>query len=82
MAKKGTAEQTKKTIDDHGFFLYEDGLSFWGLNLYRNGNIGINITEEIHKSPIDKKLEHYKDVLVKKAEQEREAMEKEAKKNE
>jgi len=84
MAKKGTAEQTKQNINEHGFWIYEDGVSYWGINIYRNGMVGFETTEEIHKSPLDKKIEWYQATLAQKIAKEAEEDKKAAalKKNE
>jgi len=44
--------------------------AYWGLNLFRNSEFGMPITEEIHKSTLDKKLEWYQNLLKEKAEKE------------
>lgn len=58
---------------DSGFYLYDDGASFWGINLIRFGNAGVKITEELHKKTADEKLAWLKEYLEKKAEADKQA---------
>jgi hypothetical protein len=45
-----------------GYWLYDDGLSYWGTNNYRFGKLGIEVTEEIHKKKtVEEKIQYFKD---------------------
>jgi hypothetical protein len=43
-----------------GYWLYEDGRSFWGVNVVRFGKFGIKISEALHKSEdVEARKAHY-----------------------
>lgn len=70
---KGEKKEVSGKIRN-GYFLYEDGISCWGTNLYRDGNVGIQVTEEIHKKKTkEEKQEWYKAETEKKDKAEKEA---------
>jgi hypothetical protein len=77
MSKNKTATEVRS---EHGYWLYVNGHSHWGINLYKliNGEYekGIEITKEMHDNKTEAKLEHYKKVM---AEVEAKNKEKEAK---
>ena len=72
---KGMSGQSGIAVDvsPSGFYLYEDGVSYWGMNLLRFNKSGVLITEELHKEPTDKKLAWYKEDAEKKVKAEQEA---------
>jgi hypothetical protein len=38
----------------HGYWVYADGYSYWGISVYRNGcDVPIQITEELHNAKAD-----------------------------
>ena len=68
MSKKdagNVVERSNRT--QNGYYLYEDGISYWGINFLRFGNAGVKITEELHKKPVDEKLKWYKEDAENKA---------------
>jgi len=60
----------------NGYFLYEDGVSYWGTNMYRFGNVGIEVTEDQHKKLTkEEKLILYKEESEKRDKASKEAAE-------
>jgi hypothetical protein len=47
-----------------GYYLYSDGMSFWGQNIARNGEFGIRVTRGQSVLPIEKKLELHKEIAA------------------
>jgi len=72
-----------KTVETSGYYLYEDGNSIWGINIYRSGTFGVKITQEQHNI-VDKeqKITIYKEIIAKEnaAKAEAERIEKEREK--
>jgi hypothetical protein len=52
-------KQQDKVEAKCGYFLYENGVSRWGINLYRNGKVGVEITKEQHRLSQDEKVKLY-----------------------
>jgi hypothetical protein len=47
-----------------GYHLYEDGVSRWGMNLYRGSKVGVEITREQHvELDTEKKVELYGHII-------------------
>lgn len=65
MAKGSTQKAAQGS--GHGYWLYDDGYSYWGINIIRFGQVGVQISEELHKKPVEEKLKWYMDDADKKA---------------
>ena len=65
---KGMSGQSGVGVDEspNGFYLYEDGVSYWGMNILRLFKAGVLITEELHKKPVADKIAWYNEDAAKK----------------
>ena len=75
MSKKTAEDVVVDKDSKSGFYLYDDGASYWGINVLRFGKAGVEIAEELHKKTVDEKLSWLKEYLEKKAEEEKKAAE-------
>ena len=73
MSKKIANDDKVSNFPKSGYFLYADGMSFWGLNILRLGNYGVEITDELHKKPVDEKIAWFKDDAEKRDKADKEA---------
>jgi hypothetical protein len=73
MSKKIASDDKVSNFPKSGYFLYEDGMSFWGLNTLRFSNYGVEITDELHKKPVDEKITWYKEDAAKRDKANKEA---------
>ena len=70
MSKKDAGNAVEGSKDSKSdYYLYEDGISYWGMNILRFGSAGVKITDELHKKPVDEKLKWYKEDAEKKAQE-------------
>jgi hypothetical protein len=78
---KNETIQVDKTA--HGYYMYADGTSRWGIGVMRNGETPILVPIEIHNADEEKKLQFYKDTITAKQEKQakKEEEEREEKKN-
>lgn len=54
---KGENKKEEKNVETAGYYIYPDGMSFYGKNIMHFGSFGVKATEEIHKkSTEDKKI--------------------------
>jgi len=78
--KEGVRETQKKS--PHGYWLYKNGNSHWGINLYKvidkEWETGISITQEQHNMTVENKIQLYQDTMdkINKEKAEKEAKEK------
>lgn len=54
MAKGDTTTVGKDA--GHGYWMYKDGYSYWGIGLYRNFERPLKTTEELHRGEIEAKV--------------------------
>jgi hypothetical protein len=57
VSKKMGRVATVSNEPKHGYFLYSDGTSRWGINTYRGMELGVEISQEQHT---DKELDKVK----------------------
>lgn len=72
--KEGTVNH-RATNEGHGYWLYANGESYWGVAMYRFGEIPRLITVEMHKTNLAEKVKWYNDETAKIAKAEKEAKE-------
>ena len=64
--KGETKEHSDGTVKQ-GYYLYEDGVSRWGINIHRHGMTGVEITKDLHERDQQEKAEWYKTNVTDKA---------------
>ena len=64
----------------HGYYMYADGTSRWGIGVMRGNETPILVPTEIHNADEEKKLQFYKDTIA--ADQEKQAKKDEEERNE
>lgn len=56
----------KEVKGQHGYWLYKNGYSHWGINLYKyfndKWNIGIEIPKEVYELPLEERIKHYMEI--------------------
>ena len=74
---KGKSSVTEAKVDDHGYWMYSDGVSRWGIGLMRNGEAPLKTTEMMHKTSfIDTKIEWHKEEYARLEDAKKAALEK------
>jgi len=62
MAKNFKKEKSQSVKDEmkQSFFVYEDGFSYWGMSLIRNGVYPKECSKDVHAMETEQKVEWYK----------------------
>jgi hypothetical protein len=53
MAYNKKQDNAKEDGSRQGYWMYEDGSSYYGVGIMRNGEIPMNIPEEVHKTVVE-----------------------------
>lgn len=44
---------------EQGYWLYADGFSYWGVAVYRYGELPVRADQQVHGLPAEKRVEAY-----------------------
>jgi len=64
---KGESKERSNRSAKQGYYLYEDGVSHWGIGIYRDGTAGVEIPKDLHEKSQEEKAEWYKENAAAKA---------------
>ena len=60
------SKQPEKVESKHGYYLYKDGKSYWGVNILRFQEHGVEISKEQHRDTELDKVALYTELTTKK----------------
>ena len=70
MKKFATNNKNKsENKSNHGYWMYKDGSSSWGIGIMRGSEVPIICPEEVHRNPnVEEKIAWHKDAVAQKEE--------------
>jgi hypothetical protein len=66
MSKTLDKQAKNNTESKHDYYVYKDGYSYWGVSLYKSGQLPIACPVEAHKSTVEEKVAWYEEQTEKK----------------